>query len=73
MFQIKLKLDNIEIVTISKGPAKIMENKMKRISENFALTLTNNFEIFQLALNFYLVHVIQSHYSLHVGTFVQSE
>lgn len=37
------------MVTISKGPAKIMDNRMKRISKNFALTLTHKLDIFQLA------------------------
>lgn len=46
------QLDNIEMVTISKGLAEIVDNGMKRISENFVLTLTHNLKIFQLANNF---------------------
>lgn len=41
--------DNIEMATISKGPAKIVDNRMKRILENLTLTLTYNIKIFQLA------------------------
>lgn len=40
-----VKLDNVEMVTISKDPAWIIDNKMKRISDNFALTLTYTLEI----------------------------
>lgn len=38
------KLDIIELVTISKGPASIADNRIKNISEYmyFSLTLTNN-------------------------------
>lgn len=36
--EMKEKLYNIEMVTILKSPAYIVENMMKRISENFALT-----------------------------------
>lgn len=37
------QLDNIEMITISKDPAYIVDNMVKRILENFALTLMYNF------------------------------
>lgn len=45
-----------------------MDNRVKKISENFALSLTYNLEILELHLD-----LIQSHNPLHTGIFVQSE
>lgn len=45
----QIEQDNIEMMTISKGPAYIVDKRMKRITENIALTLIYNFEIFHLA------------------------
>lgn len=57
------------MVTISKGLACIMDNRMGRISEKFALTLTYILDFFPADIEF----LIQSHDLFHTGTFVQSE
>lgn len=38
------------MVTLSKGPAEIMDNRMRRISKKFALTLTHKLEIFLIKI-----------------------
>lgn len=59
------KLDNIEMMIILKGHVLLMGNRMKRISYNFALTLT-----YYSPAGIELL--IQSHYPVHTGIFVQS-
>lgn len=39
----------MKVVIISKGPLKIMENRVKSITKDFSLALTHDLEIFQFA------------------------